>query len=82
MRELESISKANKLDNRCTFRYTAWDRAYDLTGNIDFASDFLGHQYIRTTQGYIYYLNQNVNKLFLMDLLRYDLNSIEKIIIK
>ncbi|OON99240.1 MAG: hypothetical protein ATN35_01635 [Epulopiscium sp. Nele67-Bin004] len=85
LKELESISKANRLDNGCifygslrnkefyakefkkmreelklnpkynryTFRHTAGDRAYDLTRDIHLVADFLGHQDIRTTQGYI-----------------------------
>ncbi len=85
LKELESISKANGLDNGCifygslrnkefygkefkkmreelnlnpkytryTFRHTAGNRAYDLTGDIHLVADFLGHQDIRTTQGYI-----------------------------
>ncbi len=38
---------------RYTFRHTAGDRAYDLTGDIHLVADFLGHRDIRTTQGYI-----------------------------
>ncbi|MGL5955812.1 MAG: tyrosine-type recombinase/integrase [Brevinema sp.] len=38
---------------RYTFRHTAGDRAYDMTQDIYLVADFLGHQDIRTTQGYI-----------------------------